>query len=86
MTKGGICIKIKKNLVKTLLHKIDKYHFINLYFFFTKQKSSSTMISISTGPFLQFETVIGMLVFLDLLSRINSTSSSLRSLFSNLLL
>ena len=35
------------------------------------------MILISTGPFLQFVTVIGMLVFLDLLSRITSTSSSL---------
>ena len=34
MTKGGISIKIKKNIVKTLLHKNDKYHFINLYFFY----------------------------------------------------
>ena len=33
MTKGGISIKIKKNIVKTLLHKIEKYHFTNLYFF-----------------------------------------------------
>ena len=79
MTKGGISIKIKKNIFKTLLHKMDKYNFYTSLFFFKRQQSS-------TGPFLQFGTVIGMLVFLDLLSRTTLTSSSLRSLFSNLFL
>ena len=86
MTNRGISIKIKKNIFKTLLHKMDKYNFYTSLFFFKRQQSSSTMISILTGPFLQFETVIGMLVFLDLLSRTTSTSSSLRSLFYNLFL
>ena len=33
MTNRGISIKIKKNIFKTLLHKMDKYNFYTSLFF-----------------------------------------------------
>ena len=45
----------KEQIIKN--GQIDFYTFL---FFFKRQESSSTIISISTGPFFEFEKVIGM--------------------------
>ena len=42
------------------------FNFLHIFIFFLKrQELSSTIISISTGPFFEFEKVMGIEVLLD---------------------
>ena len=41
------------------------FNFLHIFIFLKRQELSSTIISISTGPFFEFEKVMGIEVLLD---------------------